>query len=210
MKCDILASVLVIAMVMASGLAQPAAADERLPYGSIFDVPDVHPGPPIYWRPMPEILGGTVPGDQEWVAQIFYRPPECAGDFNLLNFFDIPNAWFCPLLMEGFGVFPDPFGTPRQSVLRGNAVPIWFVSKQDYESAIADGDLTVAELTDLPSIEFGMADFYLEVLQPLDGPASVPKLELLATGLLEDGRDFSVTFIESAKRANILEISIEE
>lgn len=201
---------LVTATLVAVGVARPAAADERLEYGSILDFPDVHPGPPIYWRPMPERLSAPVPGDQEWVAQIFYRPPECAGDFNLLNFFDIPNAWFCPLLMEGFGVFPDPLGQPRQSLLMGDEVPIWFVSTEDYESAIEDGKLTVAELRSLTSIKYGVADFYVEVLQPLDGPAAVPKLELLASGQLEDGRSFSIQFSEGANGTDVLKISIEE
>ena len=190
-------------------LALPASADERLPYGSILDFPDVHPGPPVYWRPMPERFTAPIPGDQEWVAQIFYRPPECAGDFNLLNFFDF-DAWFCPLLMEGFGVFPDPLGTPRQSLLMGDAVPIWFVSTEDYEAAILDGTLTVEELRSLPSIKYGVADFYLEVLQPLDGPAAVPKLELLARGQLADGKTFSIIFIEGAHRYHRFEITIDE
>jgi hypothetical protein len=205
-----IATVLVTATLVIPGAARPAAAEVRLPYGSFFDVPDVHPGPPIYWRPMPEVLSAPVPGDQEWVAQIFYRPPECAGEFNLLNFFDVPGAWFCPLLMEGFGVFSDPLAPPRQSLLMGDAVPIWFVSTEDYESAIDDGELTVAELHSLPTVQYGMADFYVEVLQPLDGAAVVPKLELLASGQLEDGRDFSIRFIEGARGANVLEISIEE
>lgn len=210
MKSRFISTASVIATLVGLGFAQPSAADVHLPYGSIFDYPAVHPGPPIYWRPMPEIFAGTVPEDQEWVAQIFYRPPACAGDFNLLSFFDIPNAWFCPLLMDGFGVFPDPLGTPRQSFMMGDAVPIWFVSKQDYETAIQDGQLTVSELAGLPSTRFGVADFYLEVLQPLDGPAVVPKLELLASGELDDGKSFSITFIEGAKGTSFLEISIEE
>ena len=51
-----------IATLAALGVAQPAAADVRLPYGSFFDFPNVHPGPPIYWRPMPEIFSGTGAG----------------------------------------------------------------------------------------------------------------------------------------------------
>jgi hypothetical protein len=210
MTRQFIATALVTATLLAPGAALPVAADVRLEYGSIFDVPDVHPGAPIYWRPMPEVFSTPVPGDQEWVAQIFYRPPESAGDFNLLNFFDIPNAWFSPLLMAGFGVFPDPLGLPRQSLLMGDEVPIWFVSTKDYELAIDDGELTVDELHDLPSVQYGVADFYVEVLQPLDGPAAVPKLELLASGQLEDGRNFSIQFTEGAKGTAVLEISIEE
>jgi hypothetical protein len=210
MTRQLLRAALLTATLIVPGAARPAAADVRLQYGSALDVPDVHPGAPIYWRPMPEVFSAPVPGDQKWVAQIFYRPPECAGDFNLLNFFDIPDAWFCPLLMDGFGVFPDPLGLPRQSLLMGDEVPIWFVSTEDYESAIDDGKLTVAELCSLPSIQYGVADFYVEVLQPLDGPAEVPKLELLAIGQLEDGRTFSIQFIEGANGTDVLEISIEE
>jgi hypothetical protein len=62
----------------------------------------------------------------------------------------------------------------------------------------------------LPSARFAAADIYPEVLQPLDGPAAIPNLELLAGGQLENGKSFSITFIESANGTSVLKISIEE
>ena len=106
-------------------------------------------------------------------------------------------------------MFPDPAGTPRHSLLMGDSVPIWFVSKHDYEAVIADGVLTVDELRSLPSLRIGIADFYLEVLQPLDGPASVPKLKLFANGTLSDGGTFDVVFIEGARGVSRLDVSID-
>ena len=46
-------------------------------------------------------------GDDEWVAFIFYRPPDCVpGDFDIFDFFDIPAAFSCtPLTVEGFVIY---------------------------------------------------------------------------------------------------------
>src|SRR5262245_54870453 len=88
--------------------------------------------PPAYTSP--DGLSGFQPGviqDGEWAAIPFYRPPECVPlDFNLLDWYDGSlNALDCPLLVEGFIVWPDPETNnfPRSSELRGlGAVPIWF------------------------------------------------------------------------------------
>ena len=81
-------------------------------------------------------------GNGESVAFIFYRSPSCVpSDFNLLNFFDTPPTPFlCPLTIDGFVIYknPDEF-VPIQGKLGGlGAVPIWFISWEDYNNAKSD------------------------------------------------------------------------
>ena len=54
--------------------------------------------------------------DDERVAFIFYRPPDCVPEtFDLFVFFDIPGAFFCtPLTVEGFVIYKDNIGSRRK------------------------------------------------------------------------------------------------
>jgi hypothetical protein len=75
-------------------------------------------------------------GNEDWVTFIFYRSPDCVPDtFNLLSFFDIPNAWTGPLTVEGFAIYKKPGDiSPIQAELQGlGDIPIWFVSR-DYHA----------------------------------------------------------------------------
>jgi len=77
------------------------------------------------------------------------------------------------------------------STSRPGAVPVWFVSWPELQTAVADGYLTVGELDGLPSHVAGFASHYQESLH-VGGVSNVGKIEFTAAGVLEDGRSFQV------------------
>ena len=133
-----------------------------------------HPYAPIYvdWY-----------GDDQWVAFIFFRPPELVpGDFDLYSIFFDENALSLPLTIKGFVINENPNDfIPRKAILTGlGAVPVWFVSRSDYEDAVQDWELTIVELEGLPSLLKGYATFFKETLEPGS------KVNIVAKGILED------------------------
>ncbi len=62
----------------------------------------------------------------------------------------------------------------------------------DVLAAINDGILTIGELEGMDSLRTGSADSYHEILQPFfpSGGAKVPKINIVASGALQDGRSF--------------------
>jgi hypothetical protein len=169
------------------------------------EIPEDAPaGPPFYARVDRGVQTGIVPHTEEWGAVVFYRPATCVPpQFNLLNFFDVPGAFFCqPLAVEGFAVFPNappPVDiAPMQAKWYGlGAVSVWFASWPEIQAAAADDVLTLSELSVMSSLMRGTADFYRETLHPdpiLPDDGSVqPKLTIVAHGTLEDGRRFSLS-----------------
>jgi hypothetical protein len=140
----------------------------------------------------------------EWAAIAFYRLPTCVpASFNLLDFFDFTFAAFgCPLTVEGFEVWkngPPPIDlAPMQSKLKGlGAVPVWFVSWPELQSAIADNVLTKAELLAMTSLQMGTATYFKETLHPFGG-AKQSTLEIVAHGVLPDGQSFQYQATEAA------------
>ncbi len=171
----------VVLTMMTIAVAAPAG-DER------FLVPQEDPGGPFYARIEPGVILHT----DEWAAIAFYRETYCVpDDFNLLDFYHVPNAFFCPLTVHGFVIYKNPAPSPpAQSKLQGNgAVPIWFVRWNELGAAVADGVLTKDEILALPSLLKGEARFFEETLHPSDG-AQRGMLELNAFGYLPDGRSF--------------------
>jgi hypothetical protein len=142
---------------------------------------------PYYAR----IEGTEEPIHDEILAPIvFYRPPECIpADFNLLNFYDFEFAYGCePPTTDGFMLWEgEPYlSNPQLIKLYGlGAVPVWFVEWPALQDAIADGELFIGELEDLPKL-VGSAGFYNEVLHP------GVRINLVARGTLEDGRVFQL------------------
>jgi hypothetical protein len=185
------AAALAALLVPACQAGDVAAPVEPVP---AFSVDRAAADPPFYARVE---LPYTIHTD-EWAVVVFYRPPSCVRpDFNLLEFFDIPAAFFCgPLTVQGWEIrkTADPFAAPFQSELHGlGAVPVWLVSWADMEGAIADGDLKLAELESLPSLQMGSAHTFSEMLQPI--PTRLPsRLVINAQGSLADGRRFRLHY----------------
>jgi len=194
MKTRLLSALgLVIIMAM---LASPQVAFANTRFGDGGDLP-------LYAR----LERSGIFGDGQWVAVVFYRPPECIPvTFNLLDLFDFENAWFCgPPTTDGFFVFKDPAvnPTPMQQVLHGRgAVPVWFVSHAEYVGAIADDTLTIGELASLPSRRIGYASFFHETLHPYGG-SQMSHLEYDAHGVLEDGTSFHVHVAATEARFDV-------
>jgi hypothetical protein len=171
-------------------------------------VPEESPSAPYYAR----LERGAVQRTDQWVAIAFYRNPSCVpSGFNLLNLFDfanIPAIFGCPLTVHGFEIWkngPDVDQGPIQSKLRGNgAVPIWFVSVQDFDHALPG--ITKAELLNMPSLLEGSASFFEETLHP-SGAAQQTTLSIVAHGLLPDGRSFMYQSIEAT--GELREVQIE-
>jgi hypothetical protein len=180
-----------------------AAASERVIVAS-----DPNGGP-FYAR----LERGLEPATDEWVAIAFYRNPACVrSNFNLLNFFDfanIPAIFFCPLTVHGFEIWKNGPGideAPMQSKSYGNgAVPVWIVSRSDYDKALPG--VTLTELLAMPSLMQGVATFFEETLHPL-GSARQSMIEILARGTVPDGRSFDFQMIESAAVQRLVRIRL--
>jgi hypothetical protein len=133
---------------------------------------------------------------------VFYRPPECIpAEFNLMNFFDMPGeagpgAMACnPPTVDGTELWAGEPGSgpaPLVATLTGNGdVPIWFVDNDELDAAIADGAITIGEMSELPSLMRGSASAYDELLHPSQSN-EVSLVRFTAEGTLEDGRSFLV------------------
>ncbi len=165
----------------------------------IVQVPADSPGIPGYARVERPFVYHT----DEWAAIVWYRAPECVpGGFNLLDLFDIPGAFGCPLTVSGFELWingPGLDAAPRHTVSSSLAVPVWFVPWPVLQAALVDDVLTIAELDSLSPLK-GIADTFHENLHPSVGPgglpggAKVPHLAITASGVLPDGRSFQYQF----------------
>ena len=165
----------------------------------ILQVPGDSPGIPGYAR----VEGPFVYHTEEWAAIVWYRAPDCVPDgFNLLDLFDIPGAFACPLTVSGLELRvngPGIDAAPRHTVSSGLAVPVWFVPWPALQAALVDDVLTIDELDSLSPLK-GIADTFHENLHPSVGPgglpggAKVPHLAITASGDLPDGRSFQYEF----------------
>ncbi|HRQ63291.1 MAG TPA: hypothetical protein PKZ76_00245 [Xanthomonadaceae bacterium] len=159
-------------------------------------IPDETVGPPFYMRiEFPSVDPQIVPHNHEWAAIVVYRQESCVPEnFNLLDVFDVPGAFSCPLNgLGGFELWQNAPGVdpaPVHSRLTGNgAVPVWFVRHAEFLAAISDGHLTIGELRGLESLRTGQADFYDELLRPSQSNEQ-PLLHIHARGSFEDGARF--------------------
>lgn len=160
------------------------------------EIPTEDPGPPFYARVERQAVHTQiVPHTDEWAAVVFYRSPQCVpADFNLMDLFHVPNAFFCDLTIDGFEIWrngPPPIDpAPMMAVFRGlGSVPVWFVSWPALQAAVADDVLTIGDLQAMPSLMIGSATTFHETLHPTGGAVN-PKLLINAQGTLTDGRTF--------------------
>jgi hypothetical protein len=172
-------SVLVVATLLLVP-ASVASANVRLPEGDV----------PYYAR----IATGEIYHTDAWVAIVFYRPPACIpSDFDLLTRFTWAAFGCTPPTTSGFAIWehgPMVDLAPKQIELKGlGAVPIWFVTWADLQAAMVDGNLTIAELSAMPSLLVGSASYYHETLHPIES-ANHGFSEFNARGVLSDGRTF--------------------
>jgi len=193
----LLATVLFTTLVASSANAQ-----------LLFRVPVDSPGVPAYARVERPFVFHT----GQWAAIVFYRDPDCVpASFNLLDFFDIPASFGCPLTVSGFEIWENLPGidlAPRQVVSSGLAVPVWFVPWSALQAALADDVLTIPELKSLSPLK-GIATTFHEVLHPVGGAAKVPHLTIAASGVLPDGRTFKYEFNNVLPAAgNVLNVRI--
>ncbi len=158
--------------------------------------PGESPGAPYYANVERPFMWHT----EQWAAVVFVRAPDCVpANFNLLDLLDAPAAFACPLTVSGFELYDKPGdGMPRQTLITGSAVPVWFVDWNVFQAAIADDVLTKSELESLAPLK-GVASVYHEVihLPPLPGTtggAKMPHMTITASGFLPDGRSFHYEF----------------
>ena len=161
-------------------------------------VPGDSPGLPAYARVERPFVHHT----DAWATIIFYRAPDCVpGGFNLLDLFDLPGAFACPLTVSGIELWDNGPGIdagPRHTISSGLSVPVWFVPWPALQVAIADDVLTLSELNSLGPLK-GVAKTFHEILKPFvppgtPGGAEVPHLTITASGVLPDGRSFQYEF----------------
>jgi hypothetical protein len=191
-------SIACVALTVVMGLGTSPLASVRLA------IPSQDAGPPLY----ASIAGppfGYVFQDGAWAAIPFLRDSRCVpADADLLAGFD-PRSFGCPLAVHGFAIYRNgPFPVdpaPLYAFLMGDgAVPIWFVRWSELQAAISDNELNFSELAALPSLLIGSAPFFeyvnhIGVLRP-QGPGN-GKIEIAASGTLDDGRDFQFSVRET-------------
>lgn len=164
------------------------------------EIPDETFGGPFYARLdfAPE-AANIIPNNGKWAALVLYRQRECIpDDFNLLEMFDVPAAFFCPLNnMTGFEVWENAPGVdeqPMRTRLNGTGdVPIWFVLLDEFEQAADDGVVTITDFEAMPSLKRGSADFFQELLRPADSNP-IGFIHLVAWGEFDDGERFRLTY----------------
>ena len=150
---------------------------------------------------------GFMPHTDEWAVVIFYRSPGCVPpNFNLLDRFDFtpafpggpPRPFLCDLHIEGrtnWVSLDDPY--PADAHYQGTgAVPLWFVRWPELQAAVADDELTIAELAALPSLLIGSASFYHESIRNDIRGQRGGNEALIASGTLMDDREFQVEITE--------------
>jgi hypothetical protein len=153
------------------------------------------PGPPIYAQisHLPGFDVGEYYHTDEWAAVVFHRDPACVPPaFNLLDGFDLPAVFGCRLSIQGFEIWHAPFSEGIAPIeVRGwglGAVPIYFVSWRELQTAVSDRLLTIGELRTLPSLTIGAASSFHLGIRP--GLFTLPGIEMFARGVLRDGRQF--------------------
>lgn len=131
--------------------------------------PGDDPGPPFYARIA--VLGPDrlVMESNGTIIIPMMREVACIDpEFNLLDLYHVPNAFFCPLTLSGKGLIEPnaPMGTfPAIAYGEGTNMPVWFVESAPLLNAMADGVLTLTELNAL-NPKKGIASRYEEFNKP--------------------------------------------
>ena len=183
---------LLVALVLLPGVA---GAAERLLIPEELDLPFYACG-----------LGHTENG--AWVGAAFYRPLDKAPDDFTVNEFVLVDPVEYPLCVEGFAVVKEGEFFPMTASLRNRpneVVEIIFVPGDQFLAELAeDGKVTFADMKEMDFV-VGLADFYLEIQQPADRdvPGEGFHRGVIASGVLEDGRPFSVRSVYTKGAYNV-------
>jgi hypothetical protein len=143
-------------------------------------------------------------GQSEWVPIVFFKvPSEIPGGVNLLGVDGLgtgqPGHGPATSLIEGFGLFEaswDPSQGPSVPLLAvlhnpvGQTIPVWFVSRQDYEPVPAS--VTIGDLLAMPSLIQAEADQFSFVGNP---GHFQPTLKTHASGVMPDSRVFTLSLL---------------
>lgn len=131
-------------------------------------VPDENPGPPFYTRFGASGIGPYLLAGQTVVIPMMRNLDCIAPDFNLLDFYHVPDAFFCPIYLSGKALIESdasPEDFPVIAYLQSDDMPIWFVDHDALQGAMADGVLTLSRLEAL-NPKKGRASRYIEYNKP--------------------------------------------
>jgi hypothetical protein len=177
-----------------------------------FDVVFESAGPPFY---AVSGNGGFIPHTETWAALPFQRRLSCVpAEANLLE--SDFSAFGCQATVQGHehwenGPPVDP--APRQTVFRGlGAVPVIFAPWPDLQAAIADEELTLTELLQLPQVRIGSAHTYQETdILGISGPLGAGRgmYKINARGTLLSGGSFRLHVNEVLGEQRVVQITFE-
>jgi hypothetical protein len=167
--------------------------------------PEEDPGAPLYLRAT-SLLNQFFVSDG-WLVIPFYRNPDCVrSDFNILQLFDVPQAFSCPLTVQGHYIIEKnaPLGTlPIIVQSTSSAMPFWFVRWDEFSLAAADGVVTMPELRGMNPLK-GVAAKFTETLRPrMDNHL----VQINASGALMDGRLFTFHVTHLGDQTKSLQLS---
>lgn len=163
------------------------------PAYTVVSFPQQDPGFPLYARVTP-ISNQFLVADGKLIIP-FFRNPDCIPpEFNLLDFFNPPEAFGCELTLSGRFVIenenpPDIF--PFMAHSSGSAVPFWIVDWESFQTQIQDGSITIAELEALNPVKATATQFDEYLWPRLDDHKVVIEAEGIIDGTT-NGFSFSL------------------
>jgi hypothetical protein len=148
-------------------------------------------------------------GESDWVPIVFAREPSQTP--LLMNLYTPhpdaqPGFMNVPLLLEGFVLLPKDWAPPQPPIAvfahfrnpTGQTVPIWFMSRADFETAAVDNIVTIEEINNMTSLLKGEAGAFNLFASPL---ANIFRIQVQSAGALEDNTlfTFSLQYIHDTQ-----------
>lgn len=144
-------------------------------------------------------------GESDWVPIVFARQPsQTPPSMNLHTPHQDPQPGFMnvPLLLEGFVLLPQDWAPPEPPIAvfahfqnpTNQTVPIWFMSRADFETAAVDDIVTIEEINNMSSLLKGEAGALNLFASPR---ANIFRIQVQSAGALEDNTlfTFSVQYV---------------
>jgi hypothetical protein len=140
---------------------------KQSPDNALVHFPAEDPGIPTYARMGPVLNQFLVAGDKLVIP--FYRNPECIpANFNLLHYYDPPQAFGCELKVAGMFVIEKEAEAGQFPIMvhtSGTEVPFWIVDWSDLQAVMAGGSVTVGDLQAMQPMKV-LASRFEEFLNP--------------------------------------------